>query len=310
MKDMNWPERVAYLENQLADSDRDNRRLREFIEGLPDCDEIERLRGLLLITQLQAGDGSTVNGLTKDQLGRAFRQAQDIARAALGIVTHGDSISGSVNPDQPPTVLTNPWNGEPRDIRDVESDPTGILMVEPGKPLRAADQPDAVLRDAERYRYMRNNASFRDRNGPGLYWYLPRFLPGGGAEQLDAAIDSQLRAADPTTVATAMKHGDYVLATKYDDGDPGDQFAVGHYDRFDCERHYVTDAEGKQFRGNGFRRCEPVTPYEGAWLIAHFPEFVPLELVERDDGEDYLAGKSVWDWLAEARATDQQDSTP
>ena len=28
MKDMNWPERVAYLENQLADSDRDNQRLR------------------------------------------------------------------------------------------------------------------------------------------------------------------------------------------------------------------------------------------------------------------------------------------
>ena len=47
MKDMNWPERVAYLENQLADSDRDNQRLREFIEGLPDGDEIVRLRGLL-----------------------------------------------------------------------------------------------------------------------------------------------------------------------------------------------------------------------------------------------------------------------
>ena len=45
----------------------------------------ERLREeLLLISQLQAGDGSTINGLTKDQLGRAFRQAQDIARAALG----------------------------------------------------------------------------------------------------------------------------------------------------------------------------------------------------------------------------------
>jgi hypothetical protein len=39
MKDMNWPERVAYLENQLADSDRDNQRLREFIKGLPDGDE-------------------------------------------------------------------------------------------------------------------------------------------------------------------------------------------------------------------------------------------------------------------------------
>ena len=47
MKDMNWPARVAYLENQLADSDRDNQRLREFIEGLPDGDEIVRLRGLL-----------------------------------------------------------------------------------------------------------------------------------------------------------------------------------------------------------------------------------------------------------------------
>ena len=47
MKDMNWPERVAYLENQLADSDRDNQRLREFIEGLPDGDEIVRLRGLM-----------------------------------------------------------------------------------------------------------------------------------------------------------------------------------------------------------------------------------------------------------------------
>ena len=47
-------------------------------------------------------------------------------------------------PDNAPTLLTNPWNGEPRDIRDVESDPTGILMVEPGKPLRAADQPNVA----------------------------------------------------------------------------------------------------------------------------------------------------------------------
>ena len=28
MKNMNWPDRVAYLENQLADSDRDNVSLR------------------------------------------------------------------------------------------------------------------------------------------------------------------------------------------------------------------------------------------------------------------------------------------
>jgi hypothetical protein len=35
-------------------------------------------------------------------------------------------------------VLTNPYTGEPRDYRDVESDPAGTLIVEPGEPLRSA----------------------------------------------------------------------------------------------------------------------------------------------------------------------------
>ena len=61
MKDMNWPERVAYLENQLADSDRDNRRLREFIEGLPAGDEIVRLRGLLTRIHGIAAESRPVN---------------------------------------------------------------------------------------------------------------------------------------------------------------------------------------------------------------------------------------------------------
>ena len=55
-------------------------------------------------------------------------------------------------------------------------------------------------RDAARYRYMRGNASFRDRNGPGLYWYLPRFLPGGSAEQLDASIDASITADSASVV--------------------------------------------------------------------------------------------------------------
>lgn len=55
-------------------------------------------------------------------------------------------------------------------------------------------------RDAARYRYMRGNASFRDRNGPGLYWYLPRFLPGGSAEQLDASIDASITADSASAV--------------------------------------------------------------------------------------------------------------
>lgn len=52
---------------------------------------------------------------------------------------------------------------------------------------------EAAKKDAERYRHMRGTASFQDRNGPGLYWYLPRTdygLPIG--ERLDAAIDAAL----------------------------------------------------------------------------------------------------------------------
>ena len=41
-------------------------------------------RELALIAALQAGDGSTINGPTRDDFGRAFRMAQDIARTAMG----------------------------------------------------------------------------------------------------------------------------------------------------------------------------------------------------------------------------------
>ena len=47
--------------------------------------------------------------------------------------------------------------------------------------------------DSKRYRYMRANARFQDRNGPGLYWYLPRGLTGDAGEKLDAAIDSAMQ---------------------------------------------------------------------------------------------------------------------
>lgn len=37
-------------------------------------------------------------------------------------------------------MLVNPYTGEPRDPRDVESDPFGILVIDPFKPLLAAPQ--------------------------------------------------------------------------------------------------------------------------------------------------------------------------
>jgi hypothetical protein len=73
-----------------------------------------------------------------------------------------------------------------------------------------------------------------------------------------------------------LKEGDYVLATKYDDGDPCDQFCVGFYrnplTQYTKVRHDIVDSDGNLFRGNGFRRAEVITQEEGSALIALFPE--------------------------------------
>lgn len=55
--------------------------------------------------------------------------------------------------------------------------------------------------------------------------------------------------------------GNYVLATKWGDGDPQDEFCIGFFDRYErptslSGRYFVLDDKGSQFRANGFRRCE------------------------------------------------------
>lgn len=82
--------------------------------------------------------------------------------------------------------------------------------------------------------------------------------------------------------------GDYVLATKYSDGDPCDHWAVGFYD---CPlqktietRYMVVDSYGRQFRGNGFRRIKKISAERGAWLLAHKSEIE-------------MGAHSVWWWV-------------
>lgn len=48
----------------------------------------------------------------------------------------------------------------------------------------------AAQLDAARYRWLRDKSQPQNRNGPGLYWHLPRFMQGTKEEQLDAAIDN------------------------------------------------------------------------------------------------------------------------
>jgi len=73
-----------------------------------------------------------------------------------------------------------------------------------------------------------------------------------------------------------LKQGDYVLATKYSDGDTKDHFCVGFFngmliqnDGKVTDRHMVIDSEGKNFRGNGFRRCEKISQKVGDILVAN-----------------------------------------
>lgn len=91
-----------------------------------------------------------------------------------------------------------------------------------------------------------------------------------------------------TNDLTGLLAGDYVLATKYSDGDPQDHWCVGFLHsmlpKAGGDRFQVVDSDGNQFRGNGFRRVQKIGANEGKWLLEHAAE---IEASER----------SVWDWL-------------
>ena len=86
----------------------------------------------------------------------------------------------------------------------------------------------------------------------------------------------------------APEVGDYVAASQYHDGDPGDHFCVGVLseirDHYGEARYVVIDGAGVPFRANGFRRARRITRERGAWLVERFAE------IER-------SARSVWWWV-------------
>lgn len=64
---------------------------------------------------------------------------------------------------------------------------------------------------------------------------------------------------------------DYVFATKYSDGSPGDPYCVGYLVDIDDSstptRYHVADAQGVRFRANGFRRVKAVSYDIGAQML-------------------------------------------
>jgi len=92
-------------------------------------------------------------------------------------------------------------------------------------------------------------------------------------------------------MARAIVRGDYVLATKWGDGDPQDGWCVGFYveERWP-DWHIVVDGEGKEFRANGFRRVAHISQKRGAWILAH------ADAIE-------VGNRSLWGW-ARAKMTE------
>lgn len=78
-------------------------------------------------------------------------------------------------------------------------------------------------------------------------------------------------AQGPVDVTVSPVIGDYVLATKYSDGDPGDHWALGFYagtmPEYTPPRHDVVGSDGKSIRGNGFRCVRPIRKDVGRWLL-------------------------------------------
>lgn len=84
--------------------------------------------------------------------------------------------------------------------------------------------------------------------------------------------------------------GDYVLATKYSDGDPNDHWVVGFFHgmlpKSSGDRFEVVDSGGAFFRGNGFRRIKKISAERGNWLLTRAPLITASQ-------------RSLWSWVRE-----------
>lgn len=80
--------------------------------------------------------------------------------------------------------------------------------------------------------------------------------------------------------------GDYVLASKWSDGDPQDAWCIGFFEEYkeEWERYIIVDNEGKPFRANGYRRAKKISYQRGAWMLGH------KEMIEQ-------SSRSVWYWV-------------
>lgn len=68
-------------------------------------------------------------------------------------------------------------------------------------------------------------------------------------------------------MSESIRVGDYVLATKFYDADPGDPWVVGFVDQIVNGRCYVVDHEGVLIYPSPMRAAAKIPPNLGKWLI-------------------------------------------
>lgn len=97
-------------------------------------------------------------------------------------------------------------------------------------------------------------------------------------------------------INNTLRKGDYVVATKWSDGDPQDHWCVGYYggELFEGERHLVVDSEGIPFRATGFRRCESIEKELGLKLIENqYKITIPIWKYIKAERKDMRKDKKV-----------------
>ena len=75
--------------------------------------------------------------------------------------------------------------------------------------------------------------------------------------------------------------GKYALATKYNDGDSCDHWAVGFITGFTPDGRVLVETHRGNERANGFRRWQRITPDEGAEILRQMkcvPEIVSVSM--------------------------------
>ena len=100
-------------------------------------------------------------------------------------------------------VLFSPYTGEPRDARDIASDPQGLLIVQPGAPLVPAtptlpvqqddEALEALLADHQRALRLLDDVRewIRSDVAGGACWPVDRFTRAELLARIDAELEGE-----------------------------------------------------------------------------------------------------------------------